>query len=54
MQGMLNNPQFLQQMSSMLSNPAVMEQIIAMDPRLAAMTPQVRATFQDERFRQMM
>jgi hypothetical protein len=54
MQGMLNNPQFLQQMSSMLSNPAIMDQIIAMDPRLAAMSPQVRATFQDERFRQIM
>jgi len=53
MQGMLNSPQFMQQMSTMLSNPAVMDQIIAMDPRLAAMGPQVRAAFQDERFRQM-
>lgn len=53
MQGMLNSPQFLQQMSSMLSNPGVMDQIIAMDPRLASMGPEVRATLQDERFRQM-
>jgi len=53
MQGALNNPQFLQQMSTMLSNPAIMEQIIAMDPRLAGMSSQVRATFQDERFRQL-
>jgi len=37
----------------MLSNPAILDQIIAMDPRLAAMGPQVRATFQNEGFRQI-
>lgn len=51
---MLNSPQFLQQMSSMMSNPAVLDQVIASNPQLAAMGPQVREVFQSERFRQMM
>ena len=51
---MLNSPQFLQQMSSVMSNPAVLDQIIASNPQLAAMGPQVREVFRSERFRQMM
>lgn len=51
---MLNSPQFLQQMSSVMSNPAVLDQVIASNPQLAAMGPQVREIFQSERFRQMM
>ncbi|KAG6831042.1 hypothetical protein H0H87_006350 [Tephrocybe sp. NHM501043] len=35
MQGMLNNPAFLQQMSAMMSNPEVIEQIIRNSPELA-------------------
>ncbi|PIL31037.1 hypothetical protein GSI_05732 [Ganoderma sinense ZZ0214-1] len=54
MQSMLNSPEFLQQMSSMMSNPAVLDQIIASNPQLAAMGPQVREVFRSERFRQMM
>ncbi|GBE77193.1 Ubiquitin domain-containing protein [Sparassis crispa] len=54
MQTMMNSPQFLQQMSSIMSNPAVLDQIIASNPQLAAMGPQVREVFQSERFRQMM
>ncbi|KAI0829113.1 hypothetical protein BC628DRAFT_1199794 [Trametes gibbosa] len=54
MQGMLNSPQFLQQMSSVMSNPAVLDQILASNPQLAAMGPQVREVFRSERFRQMM
>ncbi|CAL1693801.1 unnamed protein product [Somion occarium] len=54
LQGMLNNPQFLQQMSSVMSNPAVLDQVIASNPQLAAMGPQVREVFQSERFREMM
>ncbi|KAI0801499.1 hypothetical protein C8Q74DRAFT_1192221 [Fomes fomentarius] len=54
MQSMLNSPQFLQQMSSVMSNPAVLDQIIATNPQLAAMGPQVREVFRSERFRQMM
>lgn len=54
MQGMLNNPQFLQQMAGVMSNPAVMDQLINSNPQLQAMGPQVREIFQSERFRQMM
>ncbi|PPQ73424.1 hypothetical protein CVT26_015775 [Gymnopilus dilepis] len=53
LQSMLNSPQFLQQMSAMLSNPEIMEQIIASDPRMASMGPQLRAALQDPGFRQM-
>lgn len=54
MQGMFENPQFLQTMSASLSNPAVIDQIVAMNPQLAGMGPQLREVFQSERFRQMM
>ncbi|EPS99332.1 hypothetical protein FOMPIDRAFT_1164025 [Fomitopsis schrenkii] len=54
MQGMWNNPAFLQQMSSLMSNPAIVDQIIASNPQLAGMGPQVRQVFQSEQFRQMM
>ena len=51
---MMNSPEFLQQMSGMMSNPQVLDQIIAQNPQLAAMGPQVREVFQSERFRQLM
>jgi ubiquilin len=54
MQSMMQSPQFLQQMSSVMSNPAVLDQIIASNPQLAAIAPQVREVFQSERFREMM
>lgn len=54
MQGMMQNPQFLEQMGRMMQNPEVLDQIIAMNPQLAAMGPQVRETFRSEQFRQMM
>ncbi|KAG2052752.1 hypothetical protein BDR06DRAFT_957470 [Suillus hirtellus] len=53
MQSMMQNPQFLQQMSGVMSNPAVLDQIIASNPQLAAIAPQVREVFQSERFREM-
>ncbi|KAJ7867666.1 hypothetical protein B0H14DRAFT_2730619 [Mycena olivaceomarginata] len=34
LQGMMNNPQFLQQMSAMMSNPAIMDQIMASNPQM--------------------
>ncbi|KAK7686493.1 hypothetical protein QCA50_010091 [Cerrena zonata] len=49
LQGMMNNPQFLQQMSQMMSNPAIMDGIIASNPQLAGMGQ----VFQSERFREM-
>ena len=54
LQNMLNSPQFLQQMSSVFSNPQIMEQIMAMNPQLGGLDPQMRQMFQSERFRQMM
>ena len=51
MTGMLNNPQFLQQMSTLMTNPAVLDQIIASNPQLASMGPQVRQMMQSEQFR---
>ncbi|KAJ6531745.1 hypothetical protein B0H19DRAFT_1188355 [Mycena capillaripes] len=53
LQGMMNNPQFLQQMSSMMSNPAIMDQIIASNPQMAGMGPEARALMQSDHFRQM-
>ncbi|CCL99058.1 uncharacterized protein FIBRA_01069 [Fibroporia radiculosa] len=54
MQAMFNSPQFFQQISSIFSNPALLDQIIASNPQLAQMGPQVRQVFQSEQFRQMM
>jgi hypothetical protein len=54
MQGMLDNPEFVQQMSRMMSDPAIMDQIMASNPQLAAMGPQVRQMFQSEGFRNML
>ncbi|TFK71101.1 hypothetical protein BDN72DRAFT_887796 [Pluteus cervinus] len=54
LQGMMNSPQFLQQMSTIMSDPAIMEQMINSNPQLAAMGPQVRQAFQSEHFRELM
>jgi hypothetical protein len=54
MQNMLDNPAFLQQMAATMQNPQMIDQIIAMNPDLAAMGPQVREMFQSDRFREMM
>ncbi|KAJ3771180.1 hypothetical protein FB446DRAFT_116892 [Lentinula raphanica] len=54
LQTMMNSPEFLQQMSSMMSNPAIMDQIIASNPQLQAMGPQVREAFQSEQFRSLL
>ncbi|KAJ6505961.1 hypothetical protein DFH09DRAFT_1200732 [Mycena vulgaris] len=53
LQGMMNNPQFLQQMSAMMSNPAIMEQIISSNPQMAGMGQEARNMMQSEHFRQM-
>lgn len=49
----MQSPEFLQQMSSLMSNPAILDQIIALNPQLASMGPQIREVFQSEQFRQM-
>ncbi|KAG2062546.1 hypothetical protein BDR04DRAFT_1165023 [Suillus decipiens] len=48
MQSMMQNAQFLQQMSSVMSNFAVLNQIIASNPQLAAIATQVSEVFQSE------
>ncbi|WVW83351.1 hypothetical protein I302_105370 [Kwoniella bestiolae CBS 10118] len=54
MTGMMNNPDFLRSMSEMMSRPEVLDQIIASNPQLQAMGPQVRQMMQSPFFRQMM
>ncbi|KLO18227.1 hypothetical protein SCHPADRAFT_866858 [Schizopora paradoxa] len=54
MQNMMQSPAFLEQMSRMMSDPAVMDQIIAANPQLGAMAPQMRAMMQSEQFRNML
>lgn len=51
---MMQSPEFMQQMSSLMSNPAILDQIIALNPQLASMAPQIREIFQSDQFRQMM
>ena len=53
MQGMMDSPQFTQQMSAMMSNPAILDQIIATDPNLRAMGPQIRQMMQSDQFRNL-
>ena len=54
MQTMMSSPQFMQQMSSMLSNPGVLDQVIASNPQLQAMGPQLREAFQSPQFQEML
>ncbi|TEB24226.1 hypothetical protein FA13DRAFT_1739424 [Coprinellus micaceus] len=50
---MMQDPAFLEQMGRMMSDPQVVEQMIAMNPQLAGMAPQVRETVNSEAFRNM-
>ncbi|SCV67900.1 BQ2448_5511 [Microbotryum intermedium] len=47
----MRDPAVQQQINSLLSNPAVIDQIIASNPELQAMGPQVRQIMQSEHFR---
>lgn len=42
MLGMMQNPEFLRHMREMLAQPEVVEQIIASNPQMQAMAPQMR------------
>ncbi|KAI7866043.1 hypothetical protein BDF14DRAFT_1875384 [Spinellus fusiger] len=53
MNQMLQNPMFAQYMSSVLQNPSVLDSIIATNPQLANMGPEVRGMMQSPEFRQM-
>jgi ubiquilin len=50
---MMDSPQFFQHISGVMSNLAVLDQIIVQNPQLAAMGPQVREVFQNDRFREL-
>ncbi|WVQ98510.1 hypothetical protein IAU59_005636 [Kwoniella sp. CBS 9459] len=54
MTGMMNSPEFLQSMADMMARPEVLDQIIASNPQLQSMGPQVRQMMQSPFFRQMM
>jgi ubiquilin len=54
MTSLMNDPRVLEQMAQSMSNPAVIDSIIAMNPQLANMAPQMRQMFQSEEFRQIM
>lgn len=51
MQTMMNDPAVAANMGNLLNNPAVIDQVIASNPQLAAMGPQVRELMQSEQFR---
>ncbi|KAI9301278.1 hypothetical protein BJ944DRAFT_243417 [Cunninghamella echinulata] len=54
MNQMMQNPAFLQYMSTILQNPSVLDSIINSNPQLASMGPQVRTMLQSPEFRQML
>lgn len=54
MTGMMDNPEFLRSMSDMMSRPEVIDQILASNPQLAPMAPQIRSMMQNPMVRQMM
>ncbi|KAI8096930.1 uncharacterized protein BX664DRAFT_325211 [Halteromyces radiatus] len=54
MNQMMQNPAFTQYMSTLLQNPSVLDSIIASNPQLSAMGPQVRTMLQSPEFRQML
>jgi len=51
---MMNNPQVLQSAARLLEDPAMVDQMIASDPRLQSMGPQVREMLRSPMFRQML
>ncbi|GAA5922434.1 hypothetical protein JCM1841_004908 [Sporobolomyces salmonicolor] len=51
LQNLMNSPEVQTQMNQLLSDPAVVDQVIASNPQLQAMGPQVRQLMQSEHFR---
>ncbi|KAL0250217.1 hypothetical protein I308_102390 [Cryptococcus tetragattii IND107] len=54
MSNMMQSPEFLRSMSDLMSRPEVVDQIIASNPQLASMGPQIRQMMASPFFRQMM
>jgi len=53
MQGLLDSPQFVEQMARMMSDPSVVDQMIAANPSMAPMAAQIRQTFSSPQFQAM-
>ncbi|GAA6002239.1 hypothetical protein JCM10207_003141 [Rhodosporidiobolus poonsookiae] len=51
LQNLMNSPEAQAQMNRLLSDPAIIDQVIASNPQLQAMGPQVRQMMQSEHFR---
>ncbi|PWN47069.1 hypothetical protein IE53DRAFT_390805 [Violaceomyces palustris] len=54
MMGMMQSPEFMRHMREMLARPEVVEQIIASNPQMQAMAPQVREMLRSEQFREFL
>ncbi|KAJ3243071.1 hypothetical protein HDU78_000846 [Chytriomyces hyalinus] len=54
MDAMMNNPQMAAAMSAMMSNPQFMDMMIASNPQLANMPPEMRQFMQSDAFRRIM
>lgn len=48
---LMESPAFINQMTRMLADPSILDQLIASNPQMAAMGPQMREAFQSEQFR---
>ncbi|GAC99020.1 hypothetical protein PHSY_006617 [Pseudozyma hubeiensis SY62] len=53
MMGLMQNPEVQRQMRDMMSRPEFIDQMIAMNPQLQGMAPQMRQMMQSEQFREM-
>ncbi|ORX39716.1 hypothetical protein BD324DRAFT_614704 [Kockovaella imperatae] len=54
MTSMMQNPDFLREMSNMMSRPEVLDQMINSNPQLAQMGPQIRAAMQSPMVQQIL
>lgn len=53
MMGLMQNPEVQRQMRDMMSRPEFIDQMIAMNPQLQSMAPQMREMMRSEQFREM-
>ncbi|KAJ1032434.1 hypothetical protein NDA16_000458 [Ustilago loliicola] len=53
MMGLMQNPEVQRQMRDMMSRPEFIDQMIAMNPQLQGMAPQMREMMRSEQFREM-
>lgn len=53
MMGLMQNPEVQRQMQDMMSRPEFIDQMLAMNPQLQGMAPQMREMMRSEQFREM-